>query len=363
MKYRDYVIKRLLFVIPILFGVSFITWFLSDMSGDPVAAYIGDPMHLTEEEIEAIRIEYGLDQPWYIRFSKHFTHLVQGDLGTTGLHFGYRPVIDVIAGYLPPTIELGLISMMIAIGLGIPLGIISAIKKDQRTDKVARGAYLVGYSIPVYYLGMIISYIIFQTTFELGVGLNDRSLIGTVPYEGRYNSYVFSYPSHIFFGLFPSTGLLLIDSLLTFNPFLFIDASFRILLPGSVIAISQIAIISKMTRMAMIETMKEDYILLARAKGLPDKIVIYKHALRNAILPTLTIGSLVLATLLTGTVLIETVFGWPGLGSFLVRSLNFLDMASVQGFVLITTLLYVMINLIVDLLYGFIDPRIREKMT
>ncbi|UCE15022.1 MAG: ABC transporter permease, partial [Candidatus Heimdallarchaeota archaeon] len=264
MKYRDYVIKRLLFVIPILFGVSFVTWFLCDISGDPIAAYVGNPMFLSDEEVEAIRLEYGLDQPWYTRFSKHFTHLLQGEWGTTGLYFGYRPVFDVILGYFPPTIELGIVSMIIALALGIPLGIISAMKKDQKTDKFVRGTYLIGYSVPVYYLGMLVSYIIFQTTLEIGVGLNDRSLIGTVPYGGRYNSHVFSYPSHILFRLFPSTGLLLIDSLLAPNPFLFIDASFRILLPGSVIAISQIAIISRMTRMAMIETMKEDFILLAR---------------------------------------------------------------------------------------------------
>lgn len=365
MKYKEYVIKRVIFLLPILLGVSFITWFLIDSCGDPLAAYIDEKTlnRMTLEEIDGLKKDFGVNQPWYIRFFKHVLRTFQGDWGISGVYFGYRPVFNLVGEFFPATIELAFASIILAIVIGIPLGILSAIKRNQKSDAIIRVGYLTGFSLPVYYLGMIISFMIFQTTFEIGARLNDHSLIGTIPYRYRYNSRIFVYPPKIVLGLFPSTGLLTVDSLLSFNPFLFIDATFRLMLPAIVLAISQIAIISRMTRMAMIETMKQDYILLARAKGLPERIVIYKHALRNAILPTLTIGSLVLATLLTGTVLVETVFYWPGLGTFVTTAISTLDMPCVQGFVLISTFLYVGINLAVDLLYGLIDPRIREKIS
>lgn len=363
MKYKEFVLKRLFFIPFILFGVSFITWFLSDLCGEPLTAYV-DPYaleHMNDEQVEALRKQYGLDQPWFNRFITHFFNIFTGDWGLSGTEAGYgrTPVFELISRFFPATIELGLISIVIAIVIGIPLGVISAIKKDQRTDKVARGAYLVGYSIPVYYFAFLVTYFIFQVTFEIGVGLNDHSFIGTIPYHDRYNESVFAYPSRILFGLLPNTGLLLLDSLLSLNPLLFIDATFHLMLPGLVIGITQIAIISRMTRSAMLEVMKQDYILLARSKGLTERIIIYRHALKNAILPILTISSLILANLLTGTVLVESVFQWPGLGTYVYNAISHLDMASVQGFVLISTFLYIGINLTVDLLYGFIDPRIR----
>ncbi|UCE14549.1 MAG: ABC transporter permease [Candidatus Heimdallarchaeota archaeon] len=365
MKYKDYVLKRVLFLFPILLGVSFITWFLIDSCGDPLAAYIDERAldEMTLEEIDELKKELGMNQPWYIRFTKHIFRIFQGDWGTSGVYFGYRPVFNLVGEYFPATIELAFASMILSIVIGVPLGVLSAVKTNQKPDMIIRVSYLTGFSLPVFYLGMLISFLIFQVTFEIGAGVNDHSLIGAIPYRYRFNSKVFNYPHTIVFGVLPSTGLLTIDSLLSLNPFLFIDATFRLMLPGIVLAISQIAIISRMTRMAMIETMKQDYILLARAKGLPERIIIYKHALRNAILPTLTIGSLVLATLLTGTVLVETVFYWPGLGTFVTTAISTLDMPCIQGFVLISTFLYVGINLAVDLLYGVIDPRIREKMS
>jgi peptide/nickel transport system permease protein len=196
-------------------------------------------------------------------------------------------------------------------------------------------------------------------SYDIGATF-DRDLIGTIPYYGRFNSKVFRYPSKILFGFLPSTGILAIDSLLSFQPILFIDAMFHITLPVLTLMFPLLAIVVKMTRSSMIETMKQDYILLARAKGLSERVIIYKHALRNAMIPTLTVSGLTLANLLTGVVFVEMIFYWPGIGGLFVwQGLNFMDMPIIQGYILITTTMFIVINVVIDLLYGFIDPRIR----
>ncbi len=358
-KFSVFLGKRLIFFLPVLFGVSFLSWLISDISGDPITAYVGDPLFITEEEFQALEREYGLDKPWFERFLIHFSKFMLGDWGTTGGMLGEQPVLGLIGHLFPATIELAIFSMIIALLIGIPLGIVSAMKRNTRLETIVRGLYLSGYSIPLFVLAMIVSYLLFQVTFEVALSLNDRSLIGSIPYSGRYNERLFRYPNSILFGVFSSTGILLIDSILSLNFLLFFDAFFRILSPGIVVAIPQVAIISRMTRMAMIETMKSDYILLARAKGLKERTIIYRHALKNAIIPTLTVSSIILANLLTGILFVEIVFHWPGLGTFIYVAVNNVDMPAIQGFIMITTLVYMSVNFIVDLIYGYIDPRIR----
>ncbi len=345
-----------------MLGISFTSWYLSDIIGDPLAAHI-NPFQLdvmTNDELDAMSEELGLNRPWYIRFIDHTIKLIQGDWGISPKVFRGSAILDLLIVRLPATIELAIISMIIAISVGIPLGVLSAIKKNMKTDVFARLTSLVGVAIPVFVLGMLIQAVIHDGSMWISeFFFQDHRLLGLIPYEGRYHQDYFEYPSKILFGLFPSTGLLTLDSLLSFNIVLFFDSLLHIIIPACVLAYSQVAIISRMTRASMLETLKEDYILLARAKGLSERTVIYKHALRNAIFPTFTIGSIILATLLTGSVLIETVFRWPGLGTFATDGINSIDMAIIQGFVMISAIIFVITNLIVDLVYGYLDPRIR----
>lgn len=357
MKYRTFVIKRLMFIIPTFLGITFISWFLLELSGDPVAAYTGENAELmSEEQIQKLEKKYGLDRPWYERCFRYIIRLIQGDWGTSPSR---GSVLKLYATSLPATVELGIFSMAVAILIGVPLGVTSAIKKNKITDSVIRVTYLTGYSIPVYFLALIISRTIYEINYDVAVAI-DRDLIGTIPYYGRFNSKVFHYPSKILFGLLPKTGILAIDSVLSFQPILFIDAMFHIMLPVFALTFSLLAIVVKMTRSSMMETMKQDYILLARAKGLSERVIIYRHALRNAMIPTLTVSGLTLANLLTGMVFVEMIFYWPGIGGvFVWQGLNFMDMPIIQGYILITTTMFIVINVVIDLLYGFIDPRIR----
>ncbi len=363
LKFRVFLLKRLIFLIPVFFGVSFFSWLLSDISGDPITAYIGNPMMMTEEEIQALERSLGFDRPWPERYIAHFLRFISGDWGTTGRFFGEQPVLSLIQRHFPASIELAIFSMAIAVSIGIPLGIFSAVNKNKSVDTLVRSVYLSGYSIPLFLMAMIVSYLIFQFTFELGLFLNDRTLIASLPYRSRYNTDIFHYPNRIVFDLLPSTGILLLDSLLSFNFILFLDSLFHIISPAFVVATPQIALISRMTRMAMMSTLKSDYILLARAKGLKERTILYKHALRNAILPTLTVGSIVLANLMTGIIFVEMVFAWPGLGTFLYTAIYRVDLPAITGFVMITTLVYLTTNFLVDLAYSLIDPRMRDTIS
>ncbi len=364
MNFKGFVIKRLIFLIPVFFGVSFISWFLADISGDPITAYVGDnALMMPEEDLRAIERALGLDKPWLERYLAHFWRFITGDWGTTGTHFGEQPVLGLIQHLFPASIELALFSMILALSMGIPLGVFSATNKNKGVEGLVRGTYLSGYSIPLFVLAMLVSYLLFQFTFELSNFVGDKSLIGTLPYRDRFTTQVFYYPDRILFGLLPSTGFLLIDSLLSFNFLLFLDGLVHLFFPGLVVAIPQVALISRMTRMSMIETMKSDYILLARAKGLKKRTILYKHALRNAILPTLTVGSLILANLLAGIIFVEMIFYWPGLGTFLLEAINRVDTPALTGFVMITTIIYLTTNFLVDLMYAFVDPRMRDVIS
>ncbi len=352
MKLRDYILKRLILLIPVMFGVSFFTFFLSYYVGDPITSYLGqNAERFTPQQVERYKKLLGLDKPWWEQYIRYVSRLLQGDWGTSVTEQS-KPVLSVIAERFPATAELAIAAMILALLVGIPLGIISAIRKDKPIDHFSRIMALSGVSIPVFWLGLIVQLIIFNINIS-GI------LPFYIPRHFRYDSIRYDLPDRILFGLFPATNFILIDSLLTFDLGLFWDALAHLLLPAFVLSWIQIAIITRMTRMAMLETLRQDFILLAKAKGLRERVIIYRHALRNAIIPTLTIAGLALAGLLTGAVLTETVFDWPGLGSWVVDAIASLDQASIQGFVLLASVIYVLSNLAVDILYAFIDPRIR----
>lgn len=354
-KLSEYILKRLILLIPVLFGVSIVTFVLSDSVGDPVAAYVGQSIDkVPPERLESLRLQLGLDKPILERFWIYLTRLLQGDWGRSPT-LQNRPVLDIIADRFPASAELAIYSMLLAIVIGVPLGIISAIKKDKAADQVSRLTALSGVSMPIFWLGLMVQIIL----FNFNVFMDSNNLPFNIPFHERLTLNLYTAPTTILNGSLPATGFLLIDSLLNFNLVLFFDAFLHIFAPSFCLAWIQMAIMTRMTRMAMLETMKKDYILLAKSKGLTQRVIIYRHALRNAIIPTLTVAGLALAGLMTGAVLTETVFDWPGLGWWAVASVAVLDSAAIQGFVIITAIIYVLSNLGVDILYAVVDPRIR----
>ncbi|MHA1976446.1 MAG: ABC transporter permease [Candidatus Hodarchaeales archaeon] len=361
MKYRDYVIKRLILLIPMIFGISFVTWFLSDIAGDPLAPYVTPSMLPLPEELEAeLRERYGLNRPWPVRYLEYMFKIFKGDWGNS-YALGNRgvPVLSILQTAFPATIELGLTAMIIALMVGIPAGIYTARGKRPKLNTVVNGVSITGMAIPSFLLAIIVQFLIVQLFLGLGRTFNDSYIMNWAPYHFRYNIWQLTYPSRILFGLLPTTGFLLIDSLLAPDLILFVDAFFHLITPALIIAFSQILLITRMTRNAMVEVLREDYILLAKAKGLPEKIILYRHALKNAAAQVTTIASIVLANLLTGVIFVEVVYSWPGLGSFMLAGIKSLDMPTINGFVIFSTLIYVFINLAVDILYGLIDPRVR----
>lgn len=344
MKFRDYVFKRILLLIPIIIGVTLVTYVLAHEVGDPIAAYIGaDAKNKSPEERATIRHQLGLDKPIIERYLLYLGRLIAGDWGTSTTETPDGPVLNIIAARFPATAELSLLSLTMAIVLGIPFGIISAIKKDKLADHVTRLTALTGVSMPVFWLGLMIQILIHSWN-------QSQTILTGLPLSYRYDTVHFQYH--------PITGFLLIDSFFTGQFALFIDACVHIIAPAFCLGWLSMALITRMTRMAMLETMKQDYILLAKSKGLSERVIIYRHALRNAIIPTLTIAGLALAALLTGSVLTETVFDWPGIGIWAVSAINNVDLAAIMGFTIVLSVIYVLSNLLVDILYGFVDPRI-----
>ncbi|MFX1513259.1 MAG: ABC transporter permease [Promethearchaeota archaeon] len=341
--------------------MSTISWFLYDLSGDPLAAYIGPTSiyRMRPAQIEAFREKLGLNKPWYIRYMKHLNRLIRGDWGYSPYH-GYTPVLELLQERFPSTAELAIISIFIAIIIGIPLGIISAVKKDQKTDYFARPLLLSFYSIPIFVSALWLRLTIIKIAVHLGRYFDSREIHYLFPSRERYNPQLSTPPQSLLFGLLQPTDMYLIDGMFSLDPIFFLDAFFHIIYPAAILGASLMAIIARMTRMAMIEVLRADYILLARAKGLSERVIIYRHALRNAMLPVLTVGGIILANLLTGAVFVEIVFYRYGIGMMITGAVKVLDMPAIQGFCLLSALIYVITNLVVDLLYAWLDPRIRE---
>lgn len=342
MKLRDFILRRILLAIPVVFGVLTITWFLSHVIGDPLAMYITE--RTPDAAIPGIMESHGFNEPIYVQYFLYMTTLFQGDWGVSTSTGGDQPVLEVIAARFPATIELAMVAMIFAVVLGIPLGIISATRKDKPVDHFTRVFSLAGVSMPIFWFALMLKYVLFYQ-------LNMAGLPFLPPGE-RYSLRNFDY--------YPVTGFLLIDSLIfQFNGFLFIDALVHLIMPGFCLGYLTLAIITRMMRSSMLEVLKEDYITLAKSKGLTERVVIYRHALRNALIPTVTVIGLAFGGLMTGAVLTETIFNWPGLGRWATRAILNSDMAAINGFTLLVAIIFVTANLLVDLMYGALDPRIR----
>ncbi len=330
------IVKRVLTTIPSLIGVVIVTFLLTRaMPGDP-AAYFAGPA-ATQEAIEQVRVKLGLDKPLPIQFVGYVRDLARGDMGqslTTG-----QPVVSDLKARLPASAELTLIGLFVAMMIAVPLGILAAVKPGSFIDHFCRIVTTAGVSLPVFFTGLVLVYVFYY-------------LLGIAPAPlGRLDVF-FSAPNEI-------TGFYLIDSILARDGETFLAAAKQLLLPALTLAIFALAPIARMTRASMLAVLTSDFIRTARASGLSKGKVIVTYAFRNAMLPVLTTLGMVFSFLLGANVLVEKVFAWPGVGSYAVEALIASDFAPVQGFVLVMAILYVALNLTIDILYSLVDPRVR----
>ena len=330
-----YTARRLLLVIPLLLGLSLLTFTVSRvLPGDPVGLAAGP--QATEEIREQIRQDFGLDKPLPVQYVNYMAGALRGDLGES-LYTRHR-VADDLATFFPATLELTLAAILFATILGVPAGIISAMHRDRLPDHVSRAISLFFVSFPSFWLAMI---------FQLVFG----RLLGWFPI-GRRFPVVMPPPPTV-------TGLYLIDSLVAGDLTAFSTALSHILIPALVLSFSALASITRITRASMLEVLDKDFVRQERAIGIPHRIIITKYVLRNAFIATLTVISLNFGWLMAGAVLIETIFDWPGLGLYAVESSLRLDFQPIMGITLIYGIVFSLINILTDIVYGILDPRIR----
>ncbi|GMB95436.1 ABC transporter permease [Helicobacter sp. NHP22-001] len=329
-----FLLKRILWTIPTLFGVSVLVFSMVHLvPGDPALVILGE--HANKEALEALREQMGLNKPLLEQYLSYINHILHGDLGTS-LVSG-ESVFEAFLQRFPATLELSLSALFIALIVGLATGILAAIKRYSLFDNLSMGFALAGVSMPVFWLGLMLIYF-----FSVK--------LGWFPVFGRLNdAYYLDGP----------TGFYLIDSLIAGNLPAFFDALRHLVLPSIALATIPTAIIARMTRASMLEVLQEDYVRTAQAKGCPPWRVILIHTLRNALIPVTTVVGLMLAGLLAGSILTETTFSWPGVGRWMVNALNQRDFPIIQSSSLIVAVIFVGANLVVDILYAFINPQIR----
>ncbi|MFZ3152037.1 MAG: ABC transporter permease [Anaerolineaceae bacterium] len=344
-----YILRRLVSVIPTLIGVTLVIFLFQRLiPGDPAVAMLGE--HASEENVTRIREQLGLDRPAFLdrdalvegdlagffdsQYARYFGRLLQFDLGES-IHRRI-PVAATLKERFPATLELAMLSMLIALIIGIPIGIASASRRNTFLDGFTMVGSLVGVSIPIFWMG-IMEIMLFAV------------MLKWLPSGGRLSTGV---------TIEPITNLYLLDSLLTANWTGFVDALKHIIMPAVSLATIPTAIIARMTRSSMLDVLQEDYIRTASAKGLPERTVLYRHALKNAFLPVITVIGIQVGSLLAGAVLTETIFSWPGIGKWVYDSILGRDYPIVQGVTLLIAIIFLLVNLLVDISYALLDPRI-----
>jgi peptide/nickel transport system permease protein len=326
--------RRILGAIPVLLGISFLVFLLMHIApGDPISLLLGDDA--TPTDIERTRRELGLDKPLLVQYWDFLTRAVQGDFGRS-LKFN-EPVMKLVWERLPATIELAFISLMVAIIIAVPLGVYSAIKHNSLFDHAGMSVALIGVSLPNFWLGIMLIYF-------LGGQLNLLPVAGRIEYGIEVK---------------PVTHLYLIDTLIAGNLTAFWSALQHLLMPAFTLGTSLAAIVTRISRSSVLEVMRQDFITTARAKGLSEKAVIWRHMLRNAMITIVTILGLQLGALLNGSVITETVFSFPGIGDLLIQSISARDYKLTQVLILFFAVMYFVVNLLTDFLYSWIDPRIK----
>jgi len=305
-------------------------------AGDPVTAYLQNPEKATDQQINAIIKKYHLDEPGYVQYYYWLNGIVHGDWGISQVT--KDPVTDTIAKKFPATFELALVSTLLAVTIGIATGTRAAVRANSGFDQGTRVVSLVGVSIPVFWLGILLLALFYYQ-------------LGWAPEPGRIDKQ--------FDSVWKPTNFLIIDSILNLNWDMFVDVIRHLILPSITLCFVSTAIIVRIMRSSMLEVLGAEYIRTARSKGLPERVVIRKHARRNALIPTVTVVGLSFGGLLGGAILTETIFLWPGLGQWSASAALNLDTAGVMGFTILTAVIYVLANLIVDITYAYLDPRVR----
>ncbi|WP_195962574.1 ABC transporter permease [Clostridium tyrobutyricum] len=332
---KKIIIRRLLMMILVIFGVTLIVFLLSHIiPGDPARMMVGQ--RASNETLINVRKQLGLDKPVLVQYLIYMKNLLSGDLGTSIRT--QQPIVSDLVAYFPATLELVLYAFLIALVVGIPLGVLTSLKQNTVTDYLGRIFCIGGVSIPAFWGGIILILIFY-------------SKLNLLPSSGRL-ALGMTFNTKI-------TGLITIDSLLTGNLEVFKDSLRHIILPALVLSYAQLATITRQVRSSMIEVLNQEYIKTARANGIKEKFLIVSYALRNALVPTITVVGLSLGGLLGGAVVTETVFNWPGMGKYVVDSISFLDFPSIMGFTVVIVIGYMVINLIVDILYMILNPQIR----
>ncbi len=333
MSFANVVRRRLILLVFVVFGVSLVTFAISHMiPGDPARMMAGE--RASNEVVAHMRAVLGLDKPLAVQYLAYLRHLAQGDLGISILT--QRPVLDDLVLFFPATIELAVAALLFAILLGVPLGVLSAIAKDRAVDQVTRTLSVTGISTPAFWLGLLLIYLFYGR-------------LGIFPGSGRIDG---PPPLHL-------TGFYTLDAALTGNWPALASALAHLFLPALTLGFVHLGIVTRQIRSAMLEVLQEDYVRTAKASGLSRAQIVLDHALRNALIPSVTMIGLAFGDLLYGAVLTETVFAWPGMGNYVVQSIAALDFPAIMGFTVVASTAYVLVNLAVDLTYMFLDPQIR----
>jgi len=353
----QYALRRLLLAVPVLLGILLVTFSLARLiPGDPCTASLGE--HATPEVCARFKVEHGLNRPILVQFGYYVRDMLRGDFGTS-IRFS-RPVTIILAERLPTTIELSLAALTIAIVVGVPLGIISAVRHNSAADVGTMIGANIGVSMPVFWLGLMLAYL-FSVVLHL------------LPPSGRISAGVQSIPFFELWGwtVAHNTGtykvleffanLYIFNSLITGQWAVLRDVLRHLILPAVALATIPLAIIARMTRSSLLDILGQDYVRAAKAKGVPQRTVVLKHAFRNALLPVVTIIGLSLGGLLGGAVLTETVFGLAGVGRSLFEAITARDYPIIQAFTVVIAVVYIAVNLLVDLSYTYLDPRVRLK--
>jgi len=333
-----YIVRRLLLTVPVLIGITLVAFVISHaIPADPVVASLGQRAQDDPSIVQQFRHQAGLDQPLPVQYVYYLGNLLHGDLGVS--ISSRRPVADDLKQYFPATLELSTVAVLISLLIGVPLGVLAAVRRNRLTDQAARVISLIGISTPVFVLGLVLLIVLW---YHLGLfpgptGQLDR---GVAP------------PPVV-------TNAVAVDALLAGDWAAFGNALAHLALPAIVLGAYTMGIITRMTRGSMLEVLVQDYMRTARAKGLPTANIVLRHGLRNAIIPTLTLAGLAYGQLLSGAVLTETVFAWPGIGLYATQTAGAADFPAILGVALITAVVYLILNLIVDILYGVLNPQVR----
>lgn len=331
-----FLFTRVSLIVPTFIGITLLVFVLVRLiPGDPIETMAGE--HGIDQAVhEQLRHEYGFDRPIIVQYGLYLSRLARGDLGRSIAT--HKPVVEEFKALFPATVELSLTAMLFALGIGLPAGIIAAVRRNSIFDHGVMGLSLTGYSMPIFWWGLLLI-LLFSVQ------------LGWTPVSGRIA---------VLYFIEPKTGFLLIDALLAGDTAAFRSALSHLILPAIVLGTIPLAVIARMTRSAMLEVLGEDYIRTARAKGLSTFRVIAVHALRNALIPIVTVIGLQVGTLFTGAILTETIFSWPGVGHWLIEGIGRRDYPVLQGGTLLIGAIIMTVNLLVDVTYGFINPRIRH---